>query len=1137
MDLYYDTRKLNAAFWGVNSFVVFLMIAWAVREVFPEWRFYQARFRTVERELVWREIVDTAKALTGATDDKKVERALRPVIQGTLTLQEGLAELVNKHPGTPYAEAVKKRTDAARLGAISKQRSDEFKDADNDLKSANREFQGANAMFNWASDEVFNAAPGTRQRRLYEIELEKWRKEIIAKQKVVAEKSKIQKAKAQASLLAELEYKKAKNDADNMEAGNDETGVALEGIARRIDLGALVTRLQTVETTLNPAFKAGLGPLEVLNKVKIEQSLIANAGSEAEIEDTQRCTTCHMGIEKPDMVAERWASIPADVKKRFGWPEDMPKVYKVHPRFQELFSNHPLETFGCTTCHRGQGVALTVNAAHGRYAENGPKHGEQFEHVERPFFLAKYREAACARCHTGQTEITGATNLNAGKRMFEQFGCVGCHEMQAFRDAPKIGPSLEKVAQKLDPQWLYRWIRDPRHFSPQTKMPQFFETGREFELKQKEKEGEKKEHEGGHGRLRVVEDVSLESHQLPKKEADDQAKDERDSTTEVTAMVSYLWNSSADWIKSNRGHSMHAGELFDFPDEAAAGGDAKRGEALVLNTSDTQRGCAACHTLGGTAGEAASYRYKHQDPYEIGTRPFGPDLSHIGSKVKAGWLYRWLLDPKKYMKHARMPNLRLTEQEAKDITAFLMEKKFSGTEPEAPSKEELTKSGLVANGEKFIRQYGCFGCHDIPKIDSVSWERPRDMSNDDWEKLWGGKEKVPPTRPSKIGADLSKVGVKAFHELDFGAKVREMDLTVPDWLKAKIMSPRQFRPGRDIKRIPNQRMPNFHLSNEESDTLLTVLLSYTGEKMSEHFVYRPDATAEAVEAGRRTIRRRNCVGCHLIDLQYDKKGNAFVNRGGDIVTDELKDANMAPPSLFSQGLRVQPEWLFQFLKNPGRNPFPEHGGEEKGFQIRMWLNMRMPTFGLPDEEATRMARYFQAADRHRAEMISKVDPNPPVKVRPVVQELRQFGRDEGEVLLKFAEPPPPSEQQITAGKAFFDVLECAACHPNTREDFMKLPDDKKTSAAPPLGLARARINHPFIVEWLTDPQWFQPKTNMPGFFGDRDGGYHAADPKLSPEKLEELKTKGAGSYLGNRRLQTAALRDYVLSLGKGRATD
>ena len=89
-------------------------------------------------------------------------------------------------------------------------------------------------------------------------------------------------------------------------------------------------------------------------------------------------------------------------------------------------------------------------------------------------------------------------------------------------------------------------------------------------------------------------------------------------------------------------------------------------------------GCLGCHRVGDDkrgmdAFWAASYR------------THGPNLDGTGSKVNAGWLYAWIKDPKGYWHDTRMPNLRLTDQEAANITAYLMSlKKDDFREPPRP---------------------------------------------------------------------------------------------------------------------------------------------------------------------------------------------------------------------------------------------------------------------------------------------------------------------------------------------------------------------------------------------------------------------------------------------------------------------
>ena len=38
----------------------------------------------------------------------------------------------------------------------------------------------------------------------------------------------------------------------------------------------------------------------------------------------------------------------------------------------------------------------------------------------------------------------------------------------------KVGPSLRRISEKTNADWLRRWIKSPRTFRPDTKMPHFY---------------------------------------------------------------------------------------------------------------------------------------------------------------------------------------------------------------------------------------------------------------------------------------------------------------------------------------------------------------------------------------------------------------------------------------------------------------------------------------------------------------------------------------------------------------------------------------------------------------------------------------------------------------------------------------
>lgn len=89
------------------------------------------------------------------------------------------------------------------------------------------------------------------------------------------------------------------------------------------------------------------------------------------------------------------------------------------------------------------------------------------------------------------------------------------------------------------------------------------------------------------------------------------------------------------------------------------GGDADRGPALMRSY-----GCHACHTIPGVAGADALV---------------GPPLVHWSRRVYIAGriantpenLVRWIMDPRAIDERTAMPEMGVTESDARDIAAYL----------------------------------------------------------------------------------------------------------------------------------------------------------------------------------------------------------------------------------------------------------------------------------------------------------------------------------------------------------------------------------------------------------------------------------------------------------------------------------
>ena len=87
---------------------------------------------------------------------------------------------------------------------------------------------------------------------------------------------------------------------------------------------------------------------------------------------------------------------------------------------------------------------------------------------------------------------------------------------------------------------------------------------------------------------------------------------------------------------------------------------AERGKQLYLN----KYGCNACHKIGPTGGEV------------------GPALDRAGFRLNPSWVYRWIRYPQSMKLETKMPNLGISDEDAKAIVFYL--KSLNAPPPEKP---------------------------------------------------------------------------------------------------------------------------------------------------------------------------------------------------------------------------------------------------------------------------------------------------------------------------------------------------------------------------------------------------------------------------------------------------------------------
>ena len=804
----------------------------------------------------------------------------------------------------------------------------------------------------------------------------------------------------------------------------------------------------------------------------------------AEANIVDRCESCHMGAREPLKITPA-VMTPKGEKK----PDEYAQAFVSHPE-PELLKIHDPDKFGCSPCHQGNGRATTsVEKAHGNY-----------EHWLWPLYPKQNTQAGCQTCHAGDMYLTKVSSgtwdvINQGKRLFRERGCNGCHRYEGYdrepedlnsvsqqikqfelqktdnlkqadylmkqadaaqsneeanqlndkavglrvanskldgriqqldfqshslmQDMKKIGPNLKDIRLKLNKNWIPVWLHKPTDFRPTTKMPNF----------------------------------RLTDHQ-------------------IQAISAYIWQSAlADKLPQQKpGNAEHGKQLFET------------------------RGCLACHSMGEGSdmiggdfaanltrvGEKANYDYLVRWIHNARerTRPYCPyEKKDIGPEdyAKKNLPYQFDLQHSKCPNDGHelqvqnmtvMPSLRLSVEDAQDIASYLITKKEKqpGDYPEAAFMDD---PNLKEEGKKWVRHYGCAGCHEIAGFEDEG----------------------------RIGTELTFEGSKPIERLDFAlftesaqrggkepitdkedlARLPEGPAKTPwydhkGFFEHKLAEPNIYDQGKIKSETEALRMPNVHLDKVQIQAITTFLLGSQETSLPASYQYKPGDTRKDIQEGWWVVVKYNCMGCHqftpgqqtaLMKQQYYRD-----------------NPEQLPPKLLTEGARVDPEWLRRFLTNPSLTTTDTNRNG-----VRPYLNVRMPTFSFSDNELRKLVRFFQALSQQPIPYIPEEVPTLTAKENDMARSL-------------FSSTAAP----------------CLKCHATGD------PAHDKTATAPNFLLAKERLKPDWVERWIIDPQAVSPGTSMPsGLFRKQGTQWVFAGP--TPPSFE-----------GYDKDHTKLLVDYIFQL-------
>lgn len=617
----------------------------------------------------------------------------------------------------------------------------------------------------------------------------------------------------------------------------------------------------------------------------------------------------------------------------------LPHPYASHPRldlYVGSLSPHKMSDFACTVCHEGQGSATEFKwASHTPDSEADRKEWRKkfgwFDNRDwlYPMYPQRFAESVCLKCHHDAAELLPseryqdevAPKLTRGYNLVRMYGCFGCHEINGYEGDKRIGPdmrvepntlaaalhdtghpgrlrkpgpSLKFIGHKTRGVFLYDWIRDPRHFRPDTRMPRAFGLWRHLKHDKSRELAEEYEPVELQGIVAFLEDRTEDFSYL------EEPADVADSTTE----------------------------------EKAA-----RGKSLFQT-----QGCLVCHEHKDFPNAAA-----FRDEGEI---VLGPDLSAIGDVLKdaAGrrWLYTWIKQPALYDSRSVMPDMDLKPIEQRDqqgnlvartdpvedMVEYLLQSSTAGYEPEVASPvdlevlddlvlehltdafHELKARGYVRKGiperlraslktaetelvvadadfdndtllaqeqklryvgRKSILKYGCFGCHDIPDFEDAKsiGTGLADWGSKDTDQL--AFEHVAEYLQHEATSHAEKESDVAASQPASGPRETPSDFYMRQILSGnrtgfvyqKLTEPRSF----DYHKVENKgynerlRMPQFPFSIDQREAIMTFVLGLVARPPTEKYVYRPDPRRKAIIEGRVLLEKYRCGACHTLQAE------------------------------------------------------------------------------------------------------------------------------------------------------------------------------------------------------------------------------------------------------------------------------
>ena len=271
--------------------------------------------------------------------------------------------------------------------------------------------------------------------------------------------------------------------------------------------------------------------------------------------------------------------------------------------------------------------------------------------------------------------------VSGGKAIWGRARCNICHPVKGKGGAVGVGPDLGAVAEKVNRDWLYLWIREPQSYFHQTQMPRY--RFKDDELRQ------------------LVEylmkdwDFRPEEEETAGTDKVSESKGAEEDTEDKSSIIpeGTLVEKGKRIIELNRCFICHeiegVSELLPVRSEKSE--PTNEFEKLLNDIR-----CMTCHNIQGNGGT------------------FAPELTHEGSKLKRSWIKGFVETPDIIRPLLQqMPKFNLTSEEAETAANFVEEFFVSGEFLLDKFADIKSTEEEISKGKELYEAKGCKTCHTI----------------------------------------------------------------------------------------------------------------------------------------------------------------------------------------------------------------------------------------------------------------------------------------------------------------------------------------------------------------------------------------------------------------------------------------